>query len=333
MKTRTIHSVTAALAAVLLASAVWAFPPAKPYDPRPLSEQAEKKLTADKFSFIVFGDTKNSKFFPGVVKLADSLAPTFALTTGDMVKSGHTSLYDDLERTAGPFMRKYPTWPCVGNHELATAEGWGMYKAFHGITAWDYSFDFRNARFIQIGAPNVWEKSAKMKWLEEQLAEGKKAGKHLFIWQHQPIYSVGQKRPREVPGQPNDFTRLCDKYGVIAVFAGHEHNYYRTFRDGVSYITQALAGAQIYYLNRRSEAVDGDVYYGARGKELGGTLLVKAGVEKVYPTGQYMVTQVFIDGDKVTGKTVAVGGEVIDEFTLLPRPTTRPSTRAATQQK
>ena len=320
----------AACCGLVLSTAAVAWPPKQAYDPRPLSIEVEKQLTEDKFSFVVFGDSKHARYFPKVIQLAASLQPTFALLTGDMVSTGHPNLYDHLEAQLGPFMRKIPTWPTVGNHELGRVEGWRLYKDFYGIRSWDYTFDFRNARFIEIGAPGpFWHKERKMKWLEEQLAEGQKAGKLMFVWQHCPIYSVGQKRPREIPGKPNAFTKLCTKYGVVANFAGHEHIYYRTFRDNVTYITQALGGAKIYYLNRRNEAVTGDVYYGSRGKKLGGTMLVKPSGEKVYGKPQYLVTYIQVDGKKVTGKTIAVGGEVMDEFTLLPRPTTQPATQPA----
>jgi hypothetical protein len=303
-----------------------AFPPAKSYDPRPLTAEVEKKLAADKFSFVVMGDSTHSRVMFDLVKLADSLNPTFALLTGDLVSTGDPKCYDHLEYQLGAFMRKIPTWPAVGNHELGRLEGWGLYKQFFGISTWEYSFDFRNARFIQMGAPGAFhDKEQKMKWLEEQLAEGQKAGKLMFVWQHCPAYTVGYKRKGEVPGAPTAFTRLCAKYGVVADFAGHEHVYYRTFRDGVSYMVQGLGGETIRPLNRRGEAVDGDVYYGALPGSATGTVLHTPQGERTFSKPVFMLTLIQVDGQKVTGKAISAAGEVMDEFVLLPRPTTRPA--------
>jgi len=315
-----------------LLSSAWAWPPEKPYDPRPLTEEVAQKLTEDKFSFVVMGDSTHSRVMFDLVKLAEKLKPTLALLTGDIAGTGSTKCYDHIEYQLGPFMRKIPTWPTVGNHELGRLEGWGLYKQFYNIKSWEYSFDFRNARFIQIGAPGAFhEKEWKMKWLEAQLAEGRKAGKHLFVWQHCPAYTVGYKRKGEVPGVPTAFTRLCTKYGVVADFAGHEHVYYRTFRDGVTYIIQGLGGEQIRPLNRRGEAIAGDVYYGALPGREGGTVLHTPKGERKFGGGVFMLTQIQVDGQNVTGKTYSSTGEVMDEFVLVPRPTTQPAKDAEAQ--
>ena len=68
------------LAAMVAVGAVGlAFPPEKPYDPRPLMKEAEQRTTADKFTFLVFGDPKGAAAFNDVVARAES--PTTNRTT------------------------------------------------------------------------------------------------------------------------------------------------------------------------------------------------------------------------------------------------------------
>ena len=94
-----------------------------PYNPEPkmekLKERKGKKPT--NMHFLVFGDSKGSRHFPGVLKRADSLKPDFCITTADLVNKGGGERgvidYKKLDSMGGWFMRKYPMWPTVGNHE------------------------------------------------------------------------------------------------------------------------------------------------------------------------------------------------------------------------
>jgi hypothetical protein len=51
------------------------------------------------------------------------------------------------------------------------------------------------------------------------------------------------------------------QYGVDLVFSGHDHYYYRTVRNGVTYITTGGAGADLYTNEDTSEWQDGDVFF------------------------------------------------------------------------
>ena len=61
-----------------------------PYNPEPLMKQlkAEKGKNPSNIHFLVFGDSKGSKYFPHVLKRADSLQPDFCITTADLVNKG-----------------------------------------------------------------------------------------------------------------------------------------------------------------------------------------------------------------------------------------------------
>ena len=61
-----------------------------PYNPEPLMKQLklEKGKKATKMHFLVFGDSNGSKYFPDVLKRADSLNPDFCITTADLVNTG-----------------------------------------------------------------------------------------------------------------------------------------------------------------------------------------------------------------------------------------------------
>ncbi len=290
-----------------------------PYNPVPKME-ALKKQKGDSFTkmhFLVFGDSKGSIHFPDVLKRADLLQPDFCITTADLVNRGAGKRgkvdYKLLDSMGGWFMRKYPMWPTVGNHEEAGGDdGVENFANFFGMEKAMYSFSYGNATFIALPWPKVKNDSIKLIWLEQELKSAK--GKHIFIYKHRPHYTVGSKSYKDVEGQETATTKLFDKYKVTAVFSGHDHIYYRTKRNETTYIISAGAGAPIYSLKRESDALPSDVYYGKRiSKEL------KEGVAPYKYRGEgghivdlqepmYYVLSVFIDGD-----TVSI--EMIDEKT------------------
>ena len=280
-----------------------------------LKKQKGEDITS--MHFLVFGDSKGSIHFPDVLKRADSLQPDFCITTADLVNRGAGERgkvdYKLLDSMGGWFMRKYPMWPTVGNHEEAGGDdGIENFSNFFGMEKAMYSFEYGNAKFIALPWSKVKDNSVKLAWLEQELKSAN--GKHIFIYKHRPHYTVGSKSYKDVEGVETATTKLFDTYKVVAVFSGHDHLYYRTKRNDTYYIISAGAGAPIYPLKREADAIEGDVYYGKRtSKEL------KEGVAPYkfigadgsitdLPEAMYYVLSVKIDGDSVSI-------EMIDEQT------------------
>jgi len=296
---------------ILISFSVKAQDEANPYNPEPkmelLKDRKGKKPT--KMHFLVFGDSKGSKYFPLVLKRADSLQPDFCITTADLVNKGAGERgkvdYELLDAMGGWFMRKYPMWPTVGNHEESGGEnGVENFTNFFGMKKAMYSFEYRNAKFIALPWPKINNDKKKIKWLKKELKKAK--GKHIFIYKHRPNYTVGTKSYKDVEGEETEITRLFDKYKVTAVFSGHDHIYFRTKRNTTNYIISAGAGAPIYPLNREKDAINGDVYYGKRTKEhiAKGLAPYKFhaadGTVTDIPEAMYYVLSVKIDGNNVS---------------------------------
>lgn len=243
-----------------------------PYNPYPKMEllKAKKGDNPTQMHFLVFGDSKGSKYFPTVLRCADSLQPDFCITTADLGRDGGGKKakrdYKLLDSQGGWFLRKYPTWPTVGNHEEEGGEeGIDNFKNFFGMKKAMYSFEYGNAKFIALPWEKIYNDPEKLMWLEEELKAAK--GKHIFVYKHRPDFTIGKKSYNDVEGKQTETTKLYDKYNVTAVFCWHDHVYYRTKRNGTNYIISAHAGATIYPLNREEDAIQGDVYYGKRSKE------------------------------------------------------------------
>lgn len=290
-----------------------------PYNPKPKMASLEnrKGKGVTQMHFLVFGDSKGSIHFPDVLKRADSLQPDFCITTADLVNRGAGDQgkkdYALLDEKGGWFMRKYPMWPTVGNHEEAGGkDGIANFEDFFGMENPMYSFEYGNAKFIALQWPKIKEDEKQLKWLKKELKSAK--GKHIFIFKHRPHYTVGSKTYKDVEGEDTETTKLYDKYNVTAVFSGHDHIYYRTKRNGTNYIISAGAGASIYRLKREKDAIKGDVYYGRRlpvdipdGVTKYKFVAADGAVTDIMEA-MYYVLSVKINGDKVSV-------EMIDEHT------------------
>ncbi|MBL0715891.1 MAG: metallophosphoesterase, partial [Desulfosarcina sp.] len=103
-------------------------------------------------------------------------------------------------------------------------------------------------------APDFNPGSTQYQWLEEQLADAQKKSRFTFVQFHHSPYSVGPHgfNPGE-GGQSNGedmqsgvpmrvLTSLFKKYGVDAVFAGHDEMYEHSLVDGVHFFDIGIGG-------------------------------------------------------------------------------------------
>jgi len=111
-----------------------------------------------------------------------------------------------------------------------------------------------NWRLPGVNAPDFNPGSEQYKWLEKQLADAQKNSRFTFVQFHHVPYSVG---PHGFPtgtggfknGQDNQsgvpvrvLTPLFEKYGVDAVFAGHDEMYERSLVDGIHFYDAGIGG-------------------------------------------------------------------------------------------
>jgi hypothetical protein len=140
---------------------------------------------------------------------------------------------------------------------------------------------------------------------------------------HLLFYTVGSKNTTDVPNKETPVTALFKKYGVTAVFSGHDHGYYRTVRNGIPYFVSAGGGAAIYAGKRIKEALPEDVYYNAvadtyvNGKATQYVLhRGTATPDKLTTDPDQFMCVVDVEGDAINCFTVTVKGEKWDEIQL-----------------
>jgi 3',5'-cyclic AMP phosphodiesterase CpdA len=288
-----------------------------PYSPFPVLEQTAKKIPKDgPVKFIVMGDSRHGKAFLKILELAKSLKPDLIIHTGDMVNRGSGDISDwfELEKEISSFSRTIPFLPALGNHELMIAPastGKQRFLKFFALENPYYTFDFANCRFIVLG----WEfekDKAQMLWLQKIIRE--RGDKHLFIVTHLPFYTVGEKSAQEVPNTPTKTTAMFKSFGAEVVFSGHEHMYYRTRREGVTYVISGAAGAEPYATERKSDAVDGDCWL-AVSPDTGKYVRKDPVTGRETPADTpFCFVEVTVQGDNITCRTIDVNGKEVDTF-------------------
>jgi 3',5'-cyclic AMP phosphodiesterase CpdA len=230
--------------------------------------------------FCVYGDTRDGHaVHRTLVSRMIAEKPSLVIQTGDLVHHardlGEWKTYDAITL---PIKSKMPLYSARGNHDVGSEEYEKRLTA--PITSGNkffYSFDRGTCHFVSVDAFEPYAPgSPQYKWLSNDL-ERAKGAKFVIAFMHAPPYSIGT-----IHGSDTRFRRalvpLFTKYKVSCVFSGHEHIYYRTRRDGITYVVTGGGGAPLYPLDPH-EAIAGDVFESVHhyiaGQIIGNTLFFK----------------------------------------------------------
>jgi hypothetical protein len=232
---------------------------------------------ASEFKFLVFGDSQsiNYETWRTTLHQAYQANPEAAFFTnvGDLVDVGQDyAHWDAWFNAAQGVIDTIPAMPLTGNHEnytpersfsrpvLFTAQLKVPVNGPESLKRQVYSFDYGDVHFIMLDSqtgeqaqfvPEMLE--TQKNWLEQDLAATDKKWKIVFL--HKPPYH------NKVGGANTSikkaFAPILDKYHVDVVFAGHEHDYARTYPiyddqvvdstdQGTIYVTTGRSGTKTY---------------------------------------------------------------------------------------
>jgi 3',5'-cyclic AMP phosphodiesterase CpdA len=219
--------------------------------------------------------------------------PAFVVNTGDMIATpGNKRDWAKFWEMSKPIT--VPYFLTVGNHDAhpKVPKSERLYKEQVDLPGNElyYSFTAGNSLFIVLDSHlNGQEKrimGEQLQWLEGVLANSTQ--RHKFVFLHHPLYTdLGKGHHAhdsidKYPAMRDRLAALFAKFGVDAVFSGHEHYYERRKVNGVFYIITGGGGAPIY---------DKEEYGGFN---------------------HYVL--VTVDGDRVTADVVDVKGKIRDTF-------------------
>jgi hypothetical protein len=248
--------------------------------------------------------------------------------------------------TFAPLLRRAVPWPTLGNHDAisshAPTETGPYFDAFtlptggeaggvpSGTEAY-YSFDRGDLHFVALDTSKSdrSEFGPMMQWLRADLHATER--RWIVVFMHVPPYTRGshdsdhERRSIELR---EIALPILEAAGVDLVLGGHSHSYERSFLLAGHYGPSASLGPEMI-LDPGDGRPDGDGPYRKRPGPRGGTLYVVMGSSGIAGGGplDHPVMRVGInrrgslvldvDGDRLEGTFLSMGGEVLDRFALV----------------
>lgn len=258
------------------------------------------------FTFLVYGDCRSHRdLHLSVVEAMLEERAAFAVNTGDMVADGaKIRLWYQFFRIERPLLRSLPVYPVLGNHELQGSwkRGVAAFRRYfdvpkngpeRGVT---YSFVHGNSLFLVLNSNASFVGTTQTAWARAQLeaASSNPAIRHIFVFMHHSPYASGihgENDDAQIAGLP----RILTKYGVDALFAGHDHVYERGEADGLRYVISGGCGAPLYprrKINHYTAWFESTTHF----------------------------VRVTVRGDEVEYAALRPGGSLIDSFKYVKRP-------------
>jgi 3',5'-cyclic AMP phosphodiesterase CpdA len=235
-----------------------------------------------KFRFVVYGDTRGGKpkvkrdskvpvkskikvktqgdeIHSQMVAKAVSLKPALILQTGDLVYDGSVKEYwDKFDAITAEISKQHiPFYPSPGNHDVQDSQGNESKEARRsfearvrdpvrdGGTKSFYAFDQDSIRFISIDTVSGLKNgNPQFQWLVSELKDAQDNHKFIIPYFHIAVYSIGYHGSKVALRKI--LHPLFMQYGVKLAFQGHDHNYYRTQRDNITYLVSGGGGAGLY---------------------------------------------------------------------------------------
>lgn len=194
----------------------------------------------------IYGDTRSDNAaHKQVVDAMVKTSPETVFHDGDMVAdSTDPAEWKAFAGIVAPLQARAELFPVIGNHELQGIEN---YFSFFGLAPekrW-YSVDRAGIHFVVLDVFSPYTKgSPQYDWLENDLKAQQAAAGSVIALTHVPFYSSGH-HAGECAAVRNALEPLLVKYGVKAVFSGHDHGYERSFHSGIYYIVTGGGGAPL----------------------------------------------------------------------------------------
>jgi hypothetical protein len=218
------------------------------------------------FRFTVHGDTRTGHaVHQGIVEAMVASRPALVLQTGDLVGDssvgGEWSLFDTITEK---MRATIPFYPARGSHDN---QGGGFYeehlpKAGIRRENFYYSFDKGRIHFVAIDTEDPMPRTGpQYLWLEADMKRARAEGRFIIPFFHKAIFSIGPHAGQaDVVALRPVLHDLFLRNDVRLVFQGHDHLYYRSFRDGITYVVTGGGGAPLYGARHPELRVSGDVF-------------------------------------------------------------------------
>ena len=175
------------------------------------------------------------------------LNPDFVINVGDMTNHGTTNEWAIFENITRELRDNMSYYPCLGNHEYKNRNYFSVFPFFSRY----YSFTYQDFKFTILDTNKLDE--FQLEWLESEL----NCTNNIIVIGHHPVFML---RNRTMPENIELLHPLFVKYNISLYLSGHEHYFYHTTRDNVSYVISGGGGAPLHSPDS-SLAEEGDKWF------------------------------------------------------------------------
>jgi len=215
------------------------------------------------FRFAAYGDCRDGhEVHRKIVRQMLTGKPAFVIATGDFVDRGdNEAAWQIFADIVSPIKSAIPYYPIIGNHDLEHG-GKGYYKKNLGFSSNTgqmryYSLNYGNSHFIVLDSTNLDEQQ--LQWLQADLKSSEKKFKHRFAAFHYPLWTLVPRSVEATEKVRQQLQATLTAAKLCGVFLGHDHYFYMTKQEGVTYMTTGGGGAALYDMDE-SLAHPGDKY-------------------------------------------------------------------------
>ena len=200
------------------------------------------KGQAEPFRVFLAGDSRGG--YDGIrdnIQRLRDMNADFWLFNGDMTDAGSQEQWYIWFDSMKPIVESTVMMPVQGNHEIIAELYYHQFALPRVAELGDYqehgySFDYGNVHFVGVNTCTDDVVQAQVQWLDKNLeaARNDSDTDWIIVLQHHPAFSAsnhGSERRVQT-----HFVPLYHKYEVDLVFAGHDHNYERSYpinKDGI----------------------------------------------------------------------------------------------------
>ena len=241
--------------AVLLLSWVFLLPSALVYagSIKDVSQSVKEVQSVEPpFRFAVVGDNRDGeKVYNQLMRAIVERKPNFLIHLGDMIPYPHEREWQAFFEISKQI--NFPFFPVVGNHDVGTTKrGVEIYREQFFLPGGKTYYAFRAGGILFVvldseeGKRRIIEEQRS--WLEDTLSSSQETFKFVFL--HAPLFPPKNSLKKgnaldKYPRERDDLHRLFVKTKVKAVFAGDDHRYDRTEKDGIPYLISGGGGAPL----------------------------------------------------------------------------------------
>lgn len=202
---------------------------------------------------VIYGDSRTGhEVHRKVMGAIMKIKPKIVFHVGDLVVSN--SRWPIVNEILSELRKSAEFYPALGNHEyMAGEEAYFANFELPNNEQW-YSVERMGIHFIVLDSNVSMDKSSEQyRWLESDLKNINAGIKFTIAIFHHPIFNTPMMyRSEDEMGLKSVIAPLFERYGVDAVFTGHNHTYERLLYKNTYYIITGGGGAPLHSLGQRS---------------------------------------------------------------------------------